>query len=248
LIARIQAQLKLRSLGIHLAQQEKLAGIGTLAAGILHEVRNPVNAIVNAGKVLRSAMADDSTDRELIDVIVDGGLRIEAITSALDTHARPAEEGFSEKCDVREGIDATLRLLQHKMDGITVHREYESDRLVQAPAGPLNQVFLNLLDNALRSGADTLWIRVSDSDEVARISVADNGPGISSEDALRVFDPFFTKRADGSGTGLGLHLSRQIVEGLEGSLKLEQRPGGGAVFTVAIPVFDIGSDTRPDED
>jgi len=247
LIARIQAQLKLRALGIHLAQQEKLAGVGTLAAGILHEVRNPVNAIVNAGKVLRSTMADDSTDRELVEVIVDGGRRIEAITSALDTHARPAERGFSEKCDVREGIDATLRLMMHKMNGITVHRDYTSERLAQAPAGPLNQVFLNLLDNALRSGADTLWVRVSDDEEAMRISVADNGPGVPPEDALRIFDPFFTKRADGTGTGLGLYLSRQIVEELEGSLKLEQRPGGGAVCAVSFPVFDIGSDTTTEE-
>ena len=247
LMARIRAQLKLRSLGIHLAQQEKLAGIGTLAAGILHEVRNPVNAIVNAGKVLRSAMDEDSPESDLIEVIVDGGRRIEVITSALDTHARPAEAGFSVKCDVREGLDSTLRLLKHKMEGVTVHREYESDRLAKAPAGPLNQVFLNLLDNALRSGSDSIRVRVVDDGDVLRISVVDNGPGVPPEDAIRIFDPFFTKRADGSGTGLGLFLSRQIVEEFGGSLQLEDEPGGGARFDIRIPVFDIESKDRTEE-
>ncbi len=247
LMARIRAQLKLRALGIHLAQQEKLAGIGTLAAGILHEVRNPVNAIVNAGKVLKSSMDKDSPESDLIEVIVDGGRRIEVITSALNTHARPAEAGFSEKCDVREGLDSTLRLLKHKMDGVTVHREYESDRLAKAPAGPLNQVFLNLLDNALRSGTDTIRVRVADDGDVLRISVADHGPGVPPEDAIRIFDPFFTKRADGTGTGLGLHLSRQIVEEFDGSLQLENEPGGGAKFDIRIPVFETESKDRTEE-
>lgn len=241
LIARIRAQLKLRALGIHLAQQEKLAAVGTLAAGILHEVRNPVNAIINAGKVLRSSMDAGSSSRELVEVIVDGGQRIEAITSALETHARPAEAGFSEKCDPREGLDATFRLLMHKMDGVTVHRDYESARLARAPAGPLNQIFLNLLDNALRSGADTLWVRVVDDGDAQRVSVSDNGPGVPPEDATRIFNPFFTKRDDGTGTGLGLYISSQIAEQFEGSLQLEHRPGGGAKFVLQIPVFDDGS-------
>jgi signal transduction histidine kinase len=237
LMARIRAQLKLRALGIHLAQQEKLAAVGTLAAGILHEVRNPVNSIVNAGKVLSSRMTAEASDRELLEVIVDGGERIERITSALDTHARPAEAGFSEQCDVRLGLDATLRLLSHKMDGVTVEREYRSERLVRAAAGPLNQVFLNLLDNALRSNAHTLWLEVIDTGDNVRISVSDNGPGVAPEDAGRIFDPFFTKRTDGTGTGLGLYLSRQIVEQLDGSLHLEDRPGGGARFVVELPAF-----------
>lgn len=244
LIARIRAQLKLRALGIHLAQREKLAAVGTLAAGILHEVRNPVNAIVNAGKVLRSSMNEGSSDRELVDVIVDGGRRIDAITSALETHARPAEAGFSEKCDPRECLDATLRLLSHKMDEVTVHREYGSALLAKAPAGPLNQVFLNLLDNALRSGADTLWVRVVDDGDALRVSVSDNGPGVPPEDATRIFNPFFTKRDDGTGTGLGLYISSQIAEEFGGSLRLENRPEGGARFVLQIPVFDSNSGAR----
>jgi len=244
LIARIRAQLKLRALGIHLAQREKLAAVGTLAAGILHEVRNPVNAIVNAGKVLRSSMNEGSSDRELVDVIVDGGRRIDAITSALETHARPAEAGFSEKCDPRECLDATLRLLSHKMDEVTVHREYGSALLAKAPAGPLNQVFLNLLDNALRSGADTLWVRVVDDEDALRVSVSDNGPGVPPEDATRIFNPFFTKRDDGTGTGLGLYISSQIAEEFGGSLRLENRPEGGARFVLQIPVFDSNSGAR----
>jgi len=247
LMARIRAQLKLRALGIHLAQQERLAAVGTLAAGILHEVRNPVNSIVNAGKVLASRMDPDTEDRALIEVIVDGGERIERITTALDTHARPAEAGFSEKCDAGEGLDATLRLLRHKMDGVTVHRSYTSTRQVRGAAGPLNQVFLNLLDNALRTRAHTLWIEVADVGDSVSISVADNGPGVAPDDAKRIFDPFFTKRTEGTGTGLGLYISRQIIEQMDGSLRLEDRPGGGARFVIEVPAFDPQKRNRSEE-
>jgi signal transduction histidine kinase len=119
--------------------------------------------------------------------------------------------------------------------------------LAKAPAGQLNQVFLNLLDNALRSGSDSIRVRVVDDGDVLRISVADNGPGVPPEDAIRIFDPFFTKRADGTGTGLGLFLSRQIVEEFGGSLHLKNEPGGGARFDIRIPVFEIESKDRTEE-
>jgi len=235
LMARIRAQLKLRALGLQLAQREKLAAVGTLAAGILHEVRNPVNAILNASRLLSAGTTDSATARQLIDVIADGAQRIEGITSSLDSHARPADGGATFACDVREGIDSTIRLLGHRLDGVAVHREYRTDRLAQAPAGPLNQVFLNLLDNAVRVGADNIWVEVDGEGDRLRISVSDDGPGVSEHDIGRIFDPFYTKRGDNSGTGLGLYLSRSIVEEHGGALRCENRLQGGAVFHLEIP-------------
>jgi signal transduction histidine kinase len=237
LLARIRAQLKLRALSLQVVQQEKLSAIGTLAAGVLHEVRNPLNSILNAARVLSSG-TDHETAGRLLEVIRDGAVRIDAIASALDAHVRPAESGAPGSCDVHEGLDATLRLLGHRMTDVTVYREYETRRMVAAPASPLNQVFLNLVDNALRVGAKTLWIRTSDRGDRVAVTVGDDGPGVAPEHVTRVFDPFFTNRPYGSGTGLGLYLSRRIVDEYGGSLTLVSRRGGGAEFTVEVPAAD----------
>ena len=93
LMARIRAQLNLRALALHLALQEKMAVVGTMSAGILHEVRNPVNAILNASRALSRNQLDEGMKQQLLDVIGDAAIRIEEIASALDTHARPAEAG-----------------------------------------------------------------------------------------------------------------------------------------------------------
>ncbi len=235
LLARVRAQLKLRALGLQLAEREKLAVVGTLAAGILHEVRNPVNAILNAARVLATGKAEAQMTDRLIAVISDGAQRIHGITSALETHARPAEVGGLTPCDVREGLDATLRLLEHRMKGVTVHREYATDAKAAAPPGPLNQVFLNLLDNALRTGARTLWLGVAEQGQRLTVRIGDDGPGVPPGVAQRIFDPFFTTREAGSGTGLGLYLSRRIVEAHHGALWVEDRQGGGAEFVVELP-------------
>jgi signal transduction histidine kinase len=238
LLARIRAQLRLRRLGIRLVEQEKLAAVGTLAAGVLHEIRNPLNAILNASRVLTENELFRETGGELLPVICEAAKRIEGIASALDTHARPAEPGRPKPYDVRDGIDATLRLLEHRTRDTSIHREYQTDRLAVAAAGPLNQVFMNLLDNSLRAESRNIWISVELSGSMVRISVADDGPGIHPEDANRIFDPFFTKRKDKSGTGLGLYLSRKIVIEQGGALWHEQRPGGGALFVVEVPSIE----------
>ena len=235
LIARIRAQLKLRVLGLQLAQHEKLAAVGTLAAGILHELRNPVNAVVNAARLLGDGVASSEIRSQLIGVIAEGARRIEDITSALDTHARPAEGGATVACDLREGIDATVRLLGHRLHGVVVHRNYTTERPARVPAGPINQVFLNLLDNAVRAGADTIWVSLEEREGVLCVRVTDNGPGIDPGDADRIFRPFYTKRTDGTGIGLGLYLSRRIVEEFGGSLRLAADRGRRADFVVEVP-------------
>jgi len=240
LVARVRAQLKLRALGLQLAEREKLAVVGTLAAGILHEVRNPVNAILNAARVLATGKAETQMTDRLIGVISDAAQRIQGITTALETHARPAEAGGFTPCDVREGLDATLRLLEHRMKGVTVHREYATDAMAAAPPGPLNQVFLNILDNALRTGARNLWLHVAEQGQRLTIRIGDDGPGIPAGVAQRIFDPFFTTREAGSGIGLGLYLSRRIVERHQGALWVEDRQGGGAEFVAELPAVRGG--------
>jgi len=235
LIARVRAQLKLRALSLQVAAQARLAAVGTLAAGILHEVRNPINAILNAAEVLINQSPGEDTARKLLLVIGDGARRIAAIAAALDEHAHPAEAGALSLCDVRAGIDATLALLEHRTAEVIVHRDYATARPALAPAGELNQVFLNILDNALRAPARNIWIRVAEHDGRVVVRIADDGPGVPPDLAPRIFDPFFTTRQPGQGTGLGLYLSRRIITQHGGDLRLERRAGGGAEFAIELP-------------
>ena len=238
LLARIRAQLRLRTLALQVAQSERVAVVGTLAAGVLHEIRNPLNAILNASRILLKQKSGDSQKDELLEVIGDAATRIEAIAAALDSHARPAEPREIQPCDVCSGIDGTIILLEHKSQSVSIHRQYDTDRLALAASGPLNQVFMNILDNAIRSGAENVWVTVSLDGSKIRIAIGDDGPGVSDDHVRFIFDPFFSKRKDGSGTGLGLYLSRKIVMDQGGALWYESRPGGGALFVVEVPSIE----------
>ena len=121
------------------------------------------------------------------------------------------------------------------MNGVLVHTQYGSTRPVLALARELNHVFLNLLDNAVRAGSSNIWIRLEDSEAHVRLSIADDGPGVAPESAELIFEPFFTTRAIGQGMGLGLYLSRRIVESCGGRLQYRPRDAGGAEFLVELP-------------
>lgn len=235
LLARVTAQLRLRELTYQLADQERFAAVGTLAAGILHEVRNPVNAILNGARVLADGAADEATAAELVRVVLEGAERIQAITIALEEHARPADDGGPACCDPREGLDSTLALLGHRLGDTRVERRYRSRRAAGVPPGPLNQVLMNLLDNALRAGGSTLELTVEDDDERIHVTVRDDGPGVPATLASRIFEPFFTTRETGEGSGLGLHLSRRLIEAAGGTLELDRTAADGAAFVVTLP-------------
>jgi signal transduction histidine kinase len=119
-----------------------------------------------------------------------------------------------------------------------VHTEYETTSDIFAPARAFNQVLLNLVDNAIRSGGENVWIEARQSDGIVSVAVSDDGPGVPPDVVHRIFDPFFTTRAEGEGTGLGLHLSRRIAQECGGELRYESRPGGGARFVMEIPAME----------
>jgi signal transduction histidine kinase len=235
LVARVSAQLRLKALTLQLATQARLAAVGSLAAGVGHEVRNPVNAVLNGVRVLLEHETTTPETKALLDVIAEGAERIERISGALLGHARPGDQGGAKPIDVREGLDATLKLLDFRLGGVEVQKEYGTSAKVVASAAELNQVFLNLLDNGLRAPAKTLWLRVMDAGQTVRVAVEDDGPGVPPEHQARIFDAFYTTRQPGQGTGLGLYLSQQLVQKWGGSLTFHPREGGGASFVVELP-------------
>lgn len=236
LLARVTAQLRLRALTLQLVTQEKTAVIGTLAAGVAHEVRNPLSAISGACHALLPGTETTERRERLLNVAIDAVSRVDAIVTALDAHARPAEADGLRPCSLREGIDATLRLLEARLTPMQIHRDYENvkDALVRPVS--INQVVLNLVDNAIKADAKNLWISVKQQQDRIFVSIEDDGQGVSPDNAAKIFDPFFTTRAPGSGTGLGLYLSSQILLEHGGRLRHESRAGGGARFAFDVPV------------
>ena len=238
LMARIRAHLKMRSLALRVADQARLASAGTLAAGLAHEIKNPINAISNAIKVINTGGSSKVPTEKLLQIVLDGVQRIDSVVSALDAHARPADGLDLSRCDVREGLEATLRLLAHRLEGIEVHRDIQLTDQVHASGRAFNQVLMNLLDNAVRSGAKNLWVGLKQPDGVVQVTIADDGPGVPADIVERIFDPFFTTRSEGDGTGLGLHLSRKLARDCGGELRYEPRPGGGAQFVLEVPAME----------
>jgi two-component system C4-dicarboxylate transport sensor histidine kinase DctB len=102
-------------------------------------------------------------------------------------------------------------------------------------------VFLNLIDNAQRAGATNIWVRAADEGRGVRVTVSDDGPGVPPEVSALIFEPFFTTRPVGDGTGLGLYLSRRIIDACGGTLEYSPREGGGAVFAVELPASEAAA-------
>jgi len=234
LMAHMRSHLTLRQLSIQLADQARLSASGTLAAGVAHEIRNPLNAALNALDVLRDPDVTVPRD-ELLTIALEGMRRIQAVTEALHVHVRPAEDLASRPCDVRECVDATLKLLQHRTEHLRVHLDLPSGVEILAPARAFSQALLNLLDNALRAAQGNLWVALEQDASSVRLSVEDDGPGVPSALQSRIFDPFFTTRDVGEGSGLGLHLSRKLARESGGELRYEPKPGRGARFVLELP-------------
>jgi len=168
-----------------------------------------------------------------------GTARIAAIVHGLKTYTY-VDRGTVHPVDVNEGLDNTLVIFQHELkSGITVTREFAGDLpAVQAYGSELNQVWTNLIDNAVdaMAGRGTLVLRTRSEDGWVVVEIEDSGPGIPEEIRDKIFDPFFTTKAPGEGTGLGLNLSHNIiVRKHEGRMEVESEPGRTR-FTVHLPI------------
>lgn len=251
LLARVRLQMRIRGLVAGLANQEKLAAIGTLTAGILHEVNNPAGCIVAMSTLIRPETAPAKL-QVAQDTIRSSADRIVQLTAALRSHARPDEHDTAKPFNLKEGIESSMTLLAHAIHGRTdVSIECPPELEVFAPPASTNHVFLNLVENASKSGATEVVVsaRAVTDDEI-ELTVQDNGPGVPYEQRERIFNPFFTTREVGEGTGLGLFLCRKTLLASGGSIVLA-RSEFGARFVLRLrrppveePVSHRGSE-RP---
>ncbi len=232
----------------HLVEQlirsEKLASVGKLAAGLAHEINNPLGTIVNYVQTLLLDERDPEAREYLLSVEAETK-RISQIVRDLLNFARQSPPHFG-PVDVHAVLDESLRLVeyQHSPGMVEVIRGYcDSPVTVLGDGNQLKQAFVNLLINAFQAmpegGVLTVTTRLdedADGREVCRIAFRDTGTGIS-EDALRyIFDPFFTTKEVGRGTGLGLFVTFGIIQAHSGLISVDTQVGRGSTFTVSLPV------------
>ncbi|MEM9451186.1 MAG: ammonium transporter [Cyanobacteria bacterium P01_E01_bin.6] len=284
-----QALMALKRTQTQLVQSEKMSSLGTLVAGVAHEINNPVNFISGNLEYADQALRDlldllmlyqeqypqpseqiyqqiTSMDLaflkqdipDLFESMQEGTERIQEIVSALRVFSRLDESGVKDS-DIHQGIDSTLKILRTRLKdspdrpAIRVIKTYSTLPSVHHYPGQLNQVFMNILSNAIdaleehnvnrtydeiEASPNKIWIRTElSSANWVHIFISDNGPGIPRDIQDHLFDPFFTTKPVGKGTGLGLSISHRIVsETHNGQLSCESTPGKGTTFIIQIPV------------
>ncbi|MFN8206729.1 MAG: PAS domain S-box protein [Bacteroidales bacterium] len=224
---------ELKKAQMQLVQSEKMASLGTLTAGIAHEINNPLNFIQGAYEGLSDFMLEKNLIHEekvkiLLHSIQTGVERASSIVRGLNQFNR-SKDVFNENCDLHNILDNCLLMLNFSLrDRIRIERHYESRKIyITGNGGKLHQVFLNVLQNAVQAIDKEGVIRVGTNMEINQVivTIADSGHGISNENIQRVLDPFFTTKEPGMGTGLGLAISYSIILEHSGTLEIESEPG-----------------------
>jgi len=223
-----------------LVRSEKLATVGRLAAGVAHEVGNPLGAIAGYAELARARLGPeaDPSIRDSLDRIAAAADRIDRIVRDLLDFARPARLEVR-AVSVAGVVDAALRLatVQPRFKGVEVAVDIPGDLPpVLAEERHLSQVLLNLLLNAgdAMEGQGRVRVVGRRAGDRVEVVVSDSGPGIAPDDLPRIFDPFFTTKEPGQGSGLGLAICHSIVESLGGTIDVASPPGGGAAFVLRL--------------
>ena len=213
----------LRSQRDTLVAQEKLATVGRLAAGVAHEVGNPLAAVLGYADLLLADTPKDAPSREMLERIRKETERIRAIVADLLDYARPPS-GALEPVALRHAVDAAVSLLapQARFRDVTVDNCVEADLVARANDSRVLQILINLLLNAADAmgGKGTITVAGERRGEKVELTVRDEGPGVQPADRAKIFDPFFTTKDPGQGTGLGLAISRSIAQVYGGNLEL----------------------------
>ena len=250
-----QTMAELKRAGAQLVHAERLAAVGELAAGVAHEINNPVNFAVNAARALQTTVQgalerrrelseDAETLQELSSIVTEGLERTAALVGDLREFAAagPRER---RAVDVVRGLRTTLRLIGHSLvqAGVQVHTDLpEGLPRLEADPRALNQVFLNLLKNAAEAfegRAGSIWVSARREGDFVAVEIRDDGPGIAPAVREHLFDPFVTSK-EGSGSGLGLAITKRIVEEHGGRIELESQPGQGSRFVLHFPTGSMG--------
>lgn len=227
-----------------LLQSEKLAALGAVAAGVAHEVKNPLAIIVQGIEYLKSSLRDDNSLLDVTERIEKSALRADNIVKGLLSFSRDISLK-REEMDIAPVIDETLSLMDHqlRLKNIHVKRQYSTGLpKIIMDGNQIKQVFTNLFMNSIEAmpGGGILEVRTEPgkgkTDQAyVRVVVSDTGEGIPEDKIRRVFDPFFTTKDTGVNTGLGLSIIKGIIDKHHGAAEIESEPGRGTRFTIELP-------------
>lgn len=235
---------ELRMAQAQLIHAEKLSAVGELASGVAHEINNPLTAILGQAQLLIDRDDTPPAVRERVEMIADECTRAARIVQNLLLFARhtPPER---RPCSLSEQVRRVLELKRYQLeqDKVEIVADFAPASPVWADEHQIQQVLLNLVQNAHQAMARqstprVLTIRVRPTKSGVLAEVLDTGPGIPPDVLPRIFNPFFTTKPPGEGSGLGLSVSYGIVAEHQGRLGAGNRPEGGAIFTVELPCFD----------
>lgn len=251
---------ELKETQTQLIQSEKMAALGTLVAGVVHEINSPLGGINSTVDVATRCIAniielletyrtvDEMKSSKQLQrylkvlensnqISVAASQRITRIVRSLKSFARLDEATF-QKADLHEGLESTLTLIEHDFkDHIKVEKEYGELPRVACYPGELNQVFMNLLTNAAQSipGEGTITIQTSEENGNVHVKIADTGVGIAPERMESLFEPSFTKKGSRVKAGTGLFTCYNIMQKHRGRLQVESEVGKGTTFTMILP-------------
>jgi signal transduction histidine kinase len=244
-----QAEAERTEMGDQLIQSQRVLALGELSTGIAHEINNPLNIILQEAELMRCDLAEATSPEALPEVLeeVRNSLnvihaqvsRCSDITHKLLDLARKRKP-VSQPADINQLVEDMLELVEResKPRSIHIHRRFDPNLPTVTSDPPLlRQVFLNLLINAVQAvdRDGDIFITTYGEGPMACTEIRDTGPGIPEEHRERIFNPFFTTKAPGQGTGLGLSVSLRIINELGGDIQVTSSPGKGASFTVRIP-------------
>jgi len=230
----------------HLQQADRLAALGVMAGGIAHEVRNPLAVSAAAAQLLLKRRLDKATQAECAKKIHSGIERASSIIENLLRFARPSEPGRQSVFDIGHVIRDALKLLENQRKLARIKLHLSLNRLGATIRGNrtlLQQAFMNLLLNAIDAMPDGGRLSISSSrkDDSVVVRLKDTGSGIGPKEINKVFDPFFTTRPAGKGSGLGLSITHSIIDQHSGHIEIESAEGRGSTVTVALPCAKEGS-------
>jgi len=226
-----------------LIQSEKLKGIGQLAAGVAHELNNPLCAILGFSELLKESIKETDSNYELVNDIIASVQQSKKLVEGLLDYSRQSVTNISYYA-IKDVITNTITLIKYKlrMKKINIDIKYEKDLpKVKIDMQKTVQAFLNIITNSIDASPKegSIVIRTGrHGEEYVSVAFCDNGCGIPQENISQIFNPFFTTKEIGQGTGLGLSIAHSIIEQQNGKIRVESELGKGSIFEILFPVKD----------